>query len=137
MKKYVSIVVVTVIAIALSISMGLMDLMAQSSESGSELASEAELEQVDETQYVCMITDKLFAEEQIEVDVEGKTYFGCCQMCVKKLNENPNSRTAVDPVSGEVVNKAEAVIGADSDNNIYYFESAENMKRFSSEEVDV
>lgn len=137
MKKYVSIVAVTVIALGINISLAMVGAMAQSSGSGSELANKAELEQVHETQFVCMITDRLFAEEQIEVGVEGKTYYGCCQMCVKKLNNNPNSRTATDPVSGAEVNKAEAVIAADDENKIYYFESVETMKAFKTEQVDI
>ena len=44
--------------------------------------------------YACMINDRRFEEKQIPVRIGGKTYYGCCQMCVKTLNEDPDSRTA-------------------------------------------
>jgi len=61
--------------------------------------------------YVCMITNKLFTDEQIEVDVEGKRYFGCCEMCKSKLQGDVTSRQAQDPVSGKTVDKALASYG--------------------------
>jgi len=83
--------------------------------------------------YVCMITNKLFADEQIEVDVEGKRYYGCCEMCKAKLQGDVTSRQAQDPVSGKTVDKALAVTGADSSGNIFYFENEKNLADFNSE----
>jgi YHS domain-containing protein len=83
-----------------------------------------------DSNHVCMITDQEFAREQIPVEVEGKTYYGCCEMCKAKLNNNPESRVATDPVSGNNVDKAEAVIGAAPDGKVYYFESEENLTEF-------
>jgi YHS domain-containing protein len=37
---------------------------------------------------------------------------------------------SVDPVSGNKVDKAEAVIGADADGRVYYFENAKNLKSY-------
>jgi hypothetical protein len=31
-----------------------------------------------ESQYVCMINNKLFDKVQIPTSVNGKTYYGCC-----------------------------------------------------------
>ncbi|HOO81734.1 MAG TPA: hypothetical protein PK513_04460 [Alphaproteobacteria bacterium] len=45
--------------------------------------------------------------------------------------ENP-VRSAVDPVSGNTVNKAEAVIGAGPDKTVYYFENEENFQKYAS-----
>lgn len=81
--------------------------------------------------YVCMITDQEFAREQIPVELEGKTYYGCCEMCKAKIKNNPQSREATDPVSGNNVDKAEAVIGAAPDGKVFYFESEENLTQYT------
>lgn len=91
--------------------------------------AEPVLKQV-EAQYTCMINNKHFSEIQIEVPIDDKVYYGCCKMCVKTLNEDPQSRLSVDPVSRDTVDKALAVIGADSEGNIYYFESKENLRKY-------
>lgn len=92
-------------------------------------SAEIQLREVENSK-VCMINNKLFAEEQIPVQVEGKTYYGCCEMCEAKLKENPQSRMAIDLVSKKEVDKATAVIGAGPDGKVYYFESEENLKSF-------
>ncbi|MEE9252682.1 MAG: hypothetical protein V3U74_04935 [Thermodesulfobacteriota bacterium] len=79
-----------------------------------------------------MITNQRYDKEQIPTSVEGKTYYGCCEMCKAKLQNDPNNRFAVDPVSGNVVDKALAVIGAAPDGKVYYFENEENLKSFKS-----
>lgn len=79
---------------------------------------------------VCMVTDQLFVKDQIPVELEGKTYYGCCEMCKGKLKNNPDSRVAIDPVSGKQVDKAQAVIGAAPDGSVYYFESEENLAKY-------
>lgn len=84
-----------------------------------------------DAKYVCMITNQEFAKEQIPVEVEGKTYYGCCEMCKAKIKNNAQSRVAIDPVSGNEVDKAVAVIGAAPDGSIYYFESDENLSQFN------
>ncbi len=90
-----------------------------------------ELKQV-ESKYVCMVTNQLYDKEQIPVAVNGKTYYGCCQMCEAKLKEDPSSRMATDPVSGKEVDKSTAVIGALPDGKVYYFENAEDLKAFAN-----
>ncbi len=89
-----------------------------------------------DSKYVCMVTNQLFVKEQIPVEMEGKTYYGCCEMCKAKIKNNPQSREATDPVSGKKVDKAEAVIGASADGNIYYFESEENLAEFNPSAVN-
>lgn len=83
-----------------------------------------------ESKYVCMMTDHVFPKEQIPVAVEDKTYYGCCEMCEARLKSSAESRVAVDPVSGQQVDKAVAVIGATPEGGVYYFESVENLKSF-------
>ena len=80
---------------------------------------------------VCMITNQLFIKDQIPVEVEGKTYYGCCEMCKAKLKNHAENRTAVDPISGKQVDKAEAVIGVAQDGSIFYFESEENLNEYN------
>ena len=84
-----------------------------------------------DSKYVCMMTNQLFVKEQIPVEVEGKTYYGCCEMCKEKIKNDPESREATDPLSGNKVDKAESVIGAAPDGSIFYFESEENLANFS------
>jgi len=72
---------------------------------------------------VCMMNNTVFPKEQIAVPVDGKTYFGCCEMCKGRLAQDPTVRQATDPVSGNPVDKARAVIGAMPDGKVLYFES--------------
>jgi YHS domain-containing protein len=92
-------------------------------------AKASPLERVD-AKYVCFVTKHRFDKEQLPVAVEGKTYYGCCGMCKAKLTEDAAQRCDVDPVSGAKVDKATAVIGADSKGNVYFFENEENLKKY-------
>lgn len=96
----------------------------------ADQAKSGKLVQVD-AKKVCMVNNKAFDKDQIPVKVEDKTYYGCCEMCKKMLTENADARMAVDPVSGNKVDKATAVIGADSDGTTYYFENAANLEKFN------
>lgn len=87
------------------------------------------LKKVD-SKFVCFITKKHFGSAQTAVNVEGKTYYSCCQMCTDKLKSDPASRMAKDPVSGKEIDMAKAVIGVDKDGNAYFFENADNLKQF-------
>lgn len=94
-------------------------------------SSATSLKQV-EPKYVCMVNNSLFQREQIPVLVEGKTYYGCCEMCKGRLENDPRSRVAIDPVSGNTVDKAVSIIGASTQGSIYYFENKNNLQKFSS-----
>lgn len=98
--------------------------------SDSEVVDSTELRIVD-SRYICMINNKYFNEPQIQVAVDGKLYYGCCDRCKNMLSENEDSRFALDPVSENKVDKSLAVIGVDDNNNVYYFENEENLKSFS------
>ena len=84
-----------------------------------------------ESKYICMVNDSVFNKEQISVPVGDKTYYGCCSMCEERLKTDEAIRTAIDPVSGNSVDKAEAVIAVDAKDNVYYFESEKTMKNYA------
>lgn len=86
-----------------------------------------------ESSKVCMVNEHYMAKEQIPVVVDGKTYYGCCEMCKKALATDATKRVAVDPVSKKEVDKAVAVIGADANGNVFYFENASNLDKFTVE----
>jgi len=79
---------------------------------------------------VCMVTDKVMGKPQIPVEVNGKTYYGCCKNCVGKLQSNPSIRSAKDPVSGAVVDKSRAFIMEGPGGDAIYFESALTAGKF-------
>ena len=82
---------------------------------------------------VCMVNDRYMGKEQIPVAVDGKTYYGCCKMCEEKLAKDAAIRSAVDPVSGKKVDKAKAVIGRASNDDVVYFESQANLEKYNAQ----
>lgn len=80
---------------------------------------------------VCMVNNAFMGENQMPVPVEGKTYYGCCEMCVGRLNEDETSRLATDPFSGNEVDKSEAyIVISDESGKVNYFESRENFESY-------
>jgi YHS domain-containing protein len=77
-----------------------------------------------------MVNDRFMGTAQIPVSVDGKTYFGCCAGCKQKLETQASARTAVDPVSGEPVDKASALIVRDPTGKVMYFANAATLARF-------
>lgn len=77
-----------------------------------------------------MVNDQFMGVPQIPVAVDGRTYFGCCAMCERRLRDDTTSRNATDPVTGREVDKASAVIGRASDGRVHYFESEDSLRRF-------
>lgn len=85
-----------------------------------------------ESKQVCMINDRSMSIEQIPVEIDGKTYYGCCPMCKERLAKEPATRYALDPVSGKKVDKAKATIGALPGAAVLYFENAENLAKYNA-----
>lgn len=79
---------------------------------------------------VCMVNNTAFDKDQIPVAVDGKTYFGCCEMCKGRLAQDASIRQATDPVSGKPVDKAKAVVGAKPDGKVLYFESEKTFAAY-------
>jgi len=80
---------------------------------------------------VCMVNDKVFGTPQIPVEFEGKTYYGCCQGCVKRINEDKTVRYSTDPLTGREVDKATAFIVEGAGGEALYFESIDTAMDFA------
>ena len=96
----------------------------------SEAPAKAPAIQKVEAKRVCMVNNEVFDRDMIPVEYDGKTYFGCCNMCKRTLAENADARTAVDPISGKPVDKASAIFGALPDNSVLYFESEQTFEEW-------
>lgn len=96
---------------------------------GNEGGKTASLKRV-ETKKVCMVNNAVFEKDQIPVQVSGKTYYGCCEMCKERLAKDAAARTATDPVTGKTVDKATAVIAAKEDGTVLYFESEKTLQQY-------
>ena len=81
---------------------------------------------------VCMVNNKFMNKDQIVVRIKNKTYYGCCEGCVKTLNENPASRAAIDPLTNKQVDKAIAYITAKpgTKDEVLYFISEANARKY-------
>lgn len=97
-----------------------------------ERAGEPALKRVP-IEYVCMANDTYFAKDQIPVEVDGKTYYGCCHGCKVRLQQDESIRQTVDPYTGEDVDKATAVAAAHPDGSVLYFESEESFEQYLEE----
>jgi YHS domain-containing protein len=91
----------------------------------------AEVHQPVDPSLVCMVNDAYMGKLQIPVPVNGKTYYGCCQGCVDKLNNLESARIAIDPFSGNPVDKSEAyIVLMNPQGAVAYFESEANYNAF-------
>jgi YHS domain-containing protein len=117
------------LAVALVLGAGALGAAEGAKEGGS---SQPAIERVDPTT-VCMVNDQAMGKPQIPVEVESKTYYGCCEMCKQRLAQDEAIRFAIDPVTGERVDKASAVIGELADGRVLYFASVETLERYGKE----
>jgi YHS domain-containing protein len=82
---------------------------------------------------VCMLSNRYLGERaDVPVQVEGKTYRGCCANCAARLGSQAEARTANDPVTGKPVDKASAVLARDANNRVYYFESEATFASYAA-----
>lgn len=93
-------------------------------------AAASTLTRVTDRSLVCMVNNQFMGKPQIPIEVEGRTYFGCCEMCKGRLGNDPTTRAAADPVSGNTVDKSVAIIGQDSEGRIFYFENDQNFAAY-------
>ena len=94
------------------------------------VAAAAALERVEPSK-VCMMNDRFMNVPQLPVEVDGKTYYGCCAMCEKRLKADPGTRSAVDPMTKQRVDKATAVIGKLPSGKVLYFASEQSLRSYS------
>lgn len=88
-----------------------------------------------ESKYVCFINKQHFDKPQAAVTVEGRLYYGCCENCLPTLATDPKSRVDVDPVSGNQVDKATAVVGVDKAGRVYFFENIRSGRNLRFQEL--
>lgn len=86
---------------------------------------------VSDASQVCMVNNQFMGRPQIPVQVNGKTYYGCCAMCKGRLQTDAAARTAVDPVTGAPVDKASAVMGKTTAGSVLYFASLEHLQTYA------
>lgn len=103
---------------------------AQEDNARAPSAAAASLTLVTDRSLVCMVNNQFMGRPQIPIEVEGRTYYGCCEMCKGRLGSDPSSRVSTDPVSGNTVDKATAVIGRSSDGRTLYFESDQTFAAY-------
>lgn len=89
--------------------------------------SPAGLARVADTRLVCMVTDQVMSVPLIPVEVAGHVYYGCCPNCKARLASEPGVRVARDPVTGEAVDKSQAVIARLPGGRALYFASEESF----------
>ena len=82
---------------------------------------------------VCMVNDAYMGKQQLEVPFDGKTYYGCCEMCKKRIRQDESVRYAIDPQTMKKVDKTTAyiVLIAD-DGEVAYFENEQNYTAFKN-----
>jgi len=78
-----------------------------------------------------MMQDSFQPKAGVAQEHDGKTYWFCCPMCLQSFNAEPERYArARDPVSGTMVDKAEAPAYA-VDGKVYFFTSEDTLKQFS------
>lgn len=84
------------------------------------------------TNQVCMINNKFMSKDQIPVQVNNKTYYGCCQGCVGTLKNDQAARTATDEVTKQQVDKATAfiIVKPGTRDDVLYFVSKQNAATY-------
>lgn len=109
-----------------------MQRQAESADDGnSSGAVGASLTRVTDRSLVCMVNNQFMGRPQIPVMVQGRTYYGCCEMCKGRLERDPSSRVSVDPVSGKTIDKADAIIARSDDDKTLYFESEQTFAAYT------
>ncbi|MBI0398044.1 TRASH domain-containing protein [Cyclobacterium marinum] len=87
---------------------------------------------------VCMVNNSYKGREMIPVPVGDRTYYGCCVSCENKLKNRSDLYYANDPLTGEKVDKATAVITYDPVRYpaVLYFRSLRNAEEFLNVELE-
>lgn len=89
------------------------------------------LKLIEDKGWLCMRVDQLMEHPTVEITIDGKRYFAM-PSCSTLLLRKAELRLAVDPLTGEVIDKGEAVAAIGEDEYIYYFSSRENLVEFNA-----
>lgn len=93
----------------------------------------AQTGRVDDRSLVCMIDDNLQSKPGSPYVYQGKTYYLCCAGCLKRFASDPERFSqATDPVSGQQVDKAQALIYS-YERQAYFFANEGHLKAFAKE----
>ena len=88
---------------------------------------------IDNRSLVCMIDDNLQSQPGLTYVYQGKTYYLCCAGCLKRFAGDPERFSqAKDPVSGQQVDKAQALIYS-YEGQAYFFGNEAHLKAFAKE----
>ncbi|MFN8254198.1 MAG: hypothetical protein U0W24_00825 [Bacteroidales bacterium] len=82
---------------------------------------------------VCMVSGMVKNKAIKPIEINGKTYWGCCDNCLMQLKNNiENVLFAKDPVSGAMICKSGALKRLNPENKKYvlYFESDRNYELY-------
>jgi YHS domain-containing protein len=89
------------------------------------------LTRITDRSLICMVNNQFMGRPQIPVQVDGKTYYGCCEMCKARLANDPTARTGVDPISNKPVDKSMAIIAKADTGAALYFENEQNYAAYA------
>lgn len=79
---------------------------------------------------VCMVTNMYFSKPQIPVEQGDKTYYGCCDNCKATIQKDASARSATDPQTKKLVDKATATIAANESGDVLYFENKASFEKY-------
>jgi len=105
---------------------------AEAAPAAAALSTAGSLTLIPDANQVCMVNNQFMGRDQIPMQFEDRTYYGCCAGCVTRIQSDPSVRVATDPVTGHQVDKATAVMAQDSEGNVQYFESQGSFAQFGS-----
>lgn len=106
------------------------DLMAQDEAASAAVSSG--VVRVSDRRLVCMVNDQVMPVPLLPVEVGGRVYYACCPNCEGRLARDASVRTARDPVSGDMVDKADAIIARVRGGGVVYFASEANFLAYQS-----
>lgn len=94
----------------------------------------AGLVRLDEHAHVCMLSNRYLGDRpHVPVEVDGKTYYGCCPSCASRLAAHPEAREAHDAWTGRPLDKASAIMARDGQNRVLYFENQASFAQYAAQ----
>lgn len=88
--------------------------------------------------WTCMNGDNLQIHESSKMEYKGNAYYFCSQKCFNHLVKHFREVAIVaDAISGDSINKADAIIGLKKRNNteLVYFKNKQNFKKYYEQRI--